>query len=528
MTSLTLCNPLPASPALPLTEGENHSPPREGETASAASGGGRFRTIVVAMTAIFLTCSCSRPTSSAPSADTLQAASNSDAAIQKLELTFDKPFVGAKVRAAVSGLPAGKTVDLKWSTVTGGWVIEDNYYYRGKKYSETTSSLGKFSVDSNGRLDASFAIPEDYGGVHDVIAMIDGKTVAQNGIEVTQSFEMTPLSGPIGTPIELRVKGLGWRTMENTWVVNWDNRAIGFVTAVSTHGSAVARFRAAGPVGDHPVKVYTGYQGQSYLNFQQAPNAYLPRPDFMFRTVPGRSSQWPAAYSDSYQAYTLPPTEIHVPNAKLSVKPSQGPVGSRTMLIGEGFPANATLDLYWRTFVGSRVSGNGYAPQENVIGKIKVASDGRIEFPVTIPEDLGGQHALELRDNRDNNKPLALAYFAIETSIVSMTPTSGPAGTPVTIHLKGVGWTEYDNIYAATYDNAYMGYACGFNSQGDVVINFRAAGDVGEHLIDLFPGIYQGPPKETQLLYRIPQLTYADDHPGNKIPALHFTFAVTR
>ena len=73
-----------------------------------------------------------------------------------------------------------------------------------------------------------------------------------------------------------------------------------------------------------------------------------------------------------------------------------------------------------------------------------------------------------------------------------------------------------------TYDNAYMGYLCGFNSQGDVVINFKAAGAPGEHMIDLFPGIYQGPANETQLLYRIPQLTYADDHPGNKIPCAAF------
>src|SRR5213594_824915 len=267
--------------------------------------------LVVILAVVLAACSCSRSPSSAPSADTLQAAAKPDIAIQKLELTYDKPVVGAKVRAAASGLPAGKTVDLKWSTVAGGWVIEDNYYFRGKKYSETVSSLGKFPVDSNGRLDASFAIPEDYGGVHDVIAMIDGKTVAQNGIEVTQSFEMTPLSGPIGTPIELRVKGLGWRTMENTWVVNWDNRAVGFITAVGTKGSAVARFRAVGPVGDHPVKIYTGYQGQSYLNFQQALNAYLPRPDFMFHTTSGRAST-PAAYAESYQPYALPQAEIHI------------------------------------------------------------------------------------------------------------------------------------------------------------------------------------------------------------------------
>ena len=99
-------------------------------------------------------------------------------------------------------------------------------------------------------------------------------------------------------------------------------------------------------------------------------------------------------------------------------------------------------------------------------------------------------------------------------------------GTPVTIHLKGVGWTEYDNIYIATYDNGYMGYACGFNSRGDVVINFTAAGAPGVHLIDLYPGIYQGP-EGSQQLYRLPQLTYADDHPGNRIPALRFAFTVT-
>ena len=453
-----------------------------------------------------------------------QAAAKSDAvSIQKLELKFDKPVVGATVRVAAEGLPPGETVDLKWSTVTGGWVIENYYYFRGRKYTQTTVSLGKFPVSAGGRLEATFAIPEDYGGVHDVIATIDGKVVAQNGVEVTQSFEMTPASGPIGTPIELRVKGLGWRAMENTWVVNWDNRAVGFVTAAGTRGSAVARFRAAGPAGDHFIKVYTGWQGQSYLNFQQAPNAYLPRPDFKFRTTSARSST-PDTYADEYQPYSLPEAQVEVANGKLILTPVQGPTGSTTVLRGEGFPANSTLDLYWHTYVGSRVSGNGFGPQENSIAKVKVGSDGKIEFPLTIPEDLGGEHGIELRDG---NKSLAHAYYAIETTIVSMEPASGPAGTPITIHLKGVGWTEYDNMYAATYDNAYMGYACGFNSQGDVVITFRAAGEPGIHLIDLFPGIYQGPPTENQLLYRMPQLTYADDHPGNKIPALHFKFNVT-
>jgi hypothetical protein len=143
--------------------------------------------------------------------------------------------------------------------------------------------------------------------------------------------------------------------------------------------------------------------------------------------------------------------------------------------------------------------------------------------PLVIPDDLGGMHTLTIKAG---DKTLARSFFAIETSIVSISPTSGPPGTPVTIHLKGVGWTDVDNIYIATYDIAYMGYACGFNSQGDVVINFSAAGSPGTHVIDFYPGIYQGPEKDQQL-YRLPQLTYADDHPGNKIPALRFAFDVT-
>ena len=461
---------------------------------------------------------CSSPPTLASRAATPAA----DQKLATLDLTYDKPaIVGATAEATATGLPTGKTVDLRWGTVTGGWVIEDYYHFRGKKYSETTTSLGQFPVDSGGRLNARFAIPEDYGGVHEVIALIDGKPVAQNGINVTQTFAMTPTSGPVGTPIELKVTGLGWRTMESTWVVNWDNQELGFVSAAGTRGSAVARFRATGPSGDHIVKLYTGWQGLGYLNYEQSPVAALPRPQFAFRTAPGPVRN--AQYAEPYQPQPIPKTEVQKAGVQLSLAPTQGPVGTRAELKGGGFAPGAAMRLVWETSVGSRVSADGFAPQENVIGDVKADAEGRIDSTLAIPEDLGGLHGLVLREG---DQQVARAYFVIETSIVEISPRSGPAGTPVTIHLKGVGWTEYDNIYVATYDNAYMGYACGFNSRGDVVINFSATGEPGTHLIDLYPGIYQGPPTEPQQLYRLPQLTYADDHPGNKIPALRFTFEI--
>src|SRR2546427_5927411 len=190
---------------------------------------------------------CSR-SQSAVASNSAAAAPSSEAPPRSLDLTYGKPaIVGASVHATAAGLPRGKTVDLAWGTVTGGWVIEDYYHFRGKKYSETTATMGQFTVDSSGRLGARFAIPEDYGGVHEVIALIDGKPVAQNGINVTQTFELAPMSGPVGTLIELKVKGLGWRTMESTWVVKWGNYAAGWVSAASTRGPALARVCAVCP-----------------------------------------------------------------------------------------------------------------------------------------------------------------------------------------------------------------------------------------------------------------------------------------
>jgi hypothetical protein len=102
----------------------------------------------------------------------------------------------------------------------------------------------------------------------------------------------------------------------------------------------------------------------------------------------------------------------------------------------------------------------------------------------------------------------------------------GPVGTTFRVHLKGVGWSETANIYTVVYDNAISGYACAFNSQGDVEIVMQATGEPGWHFIDLYPAIYKG--KETRPNnYRLPQLTFADDHPGEDLPRFRFAFEVT-
>ncbi len=483
--------------------------------------------IVACIAALGISACSSRPsgerTAEAAPAATSEPARSSPAP-KPLTLDYDrkKPFAGTPVHLSADGLPPNRAVEILWGTVDGGWVIEGYSRFKGKQFTETSRPLGQARIDAAGRLSTQFTIPEDYGGVHEVIVSDEGRTIAQGGIEVGQTFEIHPAEGPIGTPVELRVKGLGWRTMESTWVVNWDNQEIGWVSATSTRGTAVARFRAAGHVGDHEIRVYTGWMGQGYLNHEQAPNAHLPRPRFVFRVTPG-PAVGPAAYAEPYQVQPIPALKNEA-GATLRVSPTQGPVLTRATVQGAGLPARATVSLVWETQAGSRVTETGFAAREVELGTATVGDDGMLTLPLVVPDDLGGLHTISLRQG---DKTIARAGFVVETSIVSISPASGPVGTPVRIHVKGVGWTDYDNIYVVTYDNAYMGYACGFNSQGDVVVNFTAAGAPGTHLIDFYPSIYQGPDGGQQL-YRLPQLTYADDHPGNRIPALRFAFEVTR
>src|SRR5437879_3191565 len=96
----------------------------------------------------------------------------------------EKVVVGTEIDATAEGLPPGRKVDLLWKTVNGGWVVEDYYHFRGKKFAEIAKPLGQAETDDNGRLFAHFKIPEDYGGVHELVVADNGTPIAQGGVEV--------------------------------------------------------------------------------------------------------------------------------------------------------------------------------------------------------------------------------------------------------------------------------------------------------------------------------------------------------
>jgi hypothetical protein len=156
-------------------------------------------------------------------------------------------------------------------------------------------------------------------------------------------------------------------------------------------------------------------------------------------------------------------------------------------------------------------------------------SSGSLHAKITIPDGLGGWHVVQLVQN---GKTVAQVPFYVMESIVGKGVSSivVKEGQSFTIHLKGVGWTQLDNTVGVDYDNSYIGYGCGFNSNGDVLLHLRATGGPGTHLIDLYPMLYSLSPSFANTPYgMVPMLTYARDEPGlalgYHLPA--FRFAIT-
>ena len=435
--------------------------------------------------------------------------------VGRLTLAPEHGVAGTPVRVAGEDLPAQERFELVWTTVEGRWKVEGERYL-GREYAPATHRLATVHTDRSGRFQADFRVPEDFGFMHDIELRQGEGVLTRAGFNVDMSMELSPARGPIGTPITVEVKGIGWRQLQNSWMLLYDNKPTGWVSAVTTRGSARFVIPATGAPGEHVLELLHGDFTFAYRNMQQSPEPDRPRFARRFSVTPGAPVLPPPPQAQSQRAVKRLPED----GGALGVSPAFATVGAPVSVRGEGFSPGKAYELAWSTVVGNRVAGEGWSESARVIAKAKADDGGALEFRFPAPDDLGGLHAVSVRESQK----AALLWLA--PSARSLEPARGPAGTPFTIRLKGVGWTETANIYTVVYDNAYIGYACGFNSQGDVEIHLYATGEPGWHYIDLYPAIYKG--KESRPLnFRIPQLTYEADHPGEDLPAFRFAFEVT-
>jgi hypothetical protein len=438
--------------------------------------------------------------------------------VGKLQVTPEHGPIGTPLSVTGEGFPAEQDLMLVWRTVKGRWNVTIAEYH-GREYAPTAYRVATIRSDKAGRISANFIAPEDFGFLHDIVVQQGDRLLMQTAFHIDMTAKIVgPTSGPIGTPIEMEVQGIGWRELEGSWVLLYDNKYTGFISTVTTGGTARFNVPASGHAGLHVLEILHTDFGSPYRNTQQSPVPNRPQFKLGFTVAPGEPVLPPPPDQQGLTAVrTLPPAGELIPT------PAFSGIGQSVTVAGAGFEAGKTYSLNWSTVVGNRMTSRGWEEVPRVIAEAKADAAGRAEFRFTVPDDLGGIHNLSV--DTDGGKWVG-SYWITPTAL-PLDIARGPAGTTFRVHIKGGGWSETANIYTVVYDNAISGYACSFNSQGDIEIVMQAAGEPGWHFIDLYPAIYKG--KETRPNnYRLPQLTFADDHPGEDLPRFRFAFEITK
>ncbi|MBI4674087.1 MAG: hypothetical protein HY741_20780 [Chloroflexi bacterium] len=464
----------------------------------------------------------SAPTAVAQQPNIASATEPTPVSLALLKVEPVKGYIGSSFTINGEGLPPNQTIEFLWKTVDGNFSMQasaETIEFYERKFVEKRVALGKAVVDAQGRVSATFTAPEDFGEVHDIYGVINGKDIARGGFRILRQVKITPTEGALGTPITIQVKGLGAGIDDSTIAVRYDNQYMGFISAVTTRGTVSAVIRAAGAPGKHVIEIGNANKAVPYLNIQQSPVAHIEQFRFDFavtedKGAPQDTLDFPSAkvvqVVDTAAPKTASGKNTSARNVNATLEPTTGPILTKTKLRAANLPVNATVDLVWVSARGNRLSPSGWNLIETPLQQATTDANGSLQADLQVPDDLGGWHTVRVIQG---DTVLAEIPYYVERSLVEVTPKRVKVGESFTIHVKGIGWTELDNTVAVTYDNAYIGYACGFNSVGDITLNMVATGEPGTHLIELWPTIYQGKGKPPWN-YQLPHLSALEDGPG--------------
>ena len=440
-----------------------------------------------------------------------------------------------------TGLSPSTNLVLEWSTANATWNVGDPGAFtptsvpevRGITTVPWEEVLANVVTSATGSFSQVVAAPVDNNGAHVIAAIAAGaKTpVAEAIFTLLPSFHFSPSSGPVGTPVTVYATGLGARLYASAYHVLFDNNLIGYMTGISTRGQGNFTFYVTGAVGVHTISVYNGYPGPAYLNSNQAPasvsvTSYAP-PYIPFHGQFNITASAPVNASNFTPQATVIRPQVILPQVtaksgeRMTVTPNVAPVGTVVNVTGLGFPPNTATPLRWATHIGSHVVG--FASVTESLRNVTTNAAGSFSFTMKVPYDLGGLHNITAPGVAPNGN----ATLYIERS-ASIDATQGPEGSMVNITLTGLGWTYQDNIAAVDYDNSFMGYVCGFNTNGNITLHLVVTGAPGYHTIDLYPSNYLGPtlPNDSSIaIFRYPILTPYDG--PSQVPEFHFSFLIT-
>ena len=486
-----------------------------------------------------------------------------------IDVTPNQGPEGTPITISGKGLPASALLPLTWSTADGAWIADvqpNTVNYMGVKYVKYSVDLTTVTTDTTGAFTFKTTIPRDFGGVHDIYAIKDGAAIAHGGFQMNPTLSISPKSGPIGTQITVTYTGMGANLYTGGVSVLWDNSYAGEAMAIWTRGTSVFKIRASGSVGTHYVAATAGI-GVQYMNIKQSPVPFAKGSVVSFKVTkdagaPVSSIEYPAIVEPVVsQRTTLSDVGLD-PNTKAvaALSTTSGVVGTKVKLNVTGLTTTGSHQIVWSSVVGNRVNCTGTCWVYNGVPMGSATPiNGAFGQDVTIPDNLGGWHVIQVKQgdvveaqipfyvkesifNYVDKKGKILSAGIAKADTSNAPESRDGSGVPTrkfkvgeefTIAMKGVGWTQLDNTLAVTYDNSFIGYGCGFNSNGYMVVHLIATGAPGTHIIDLRPVLYVFQPSFANTPYgALPVLTNSNDLPGLALgyqpPAVHFAITIVK
>jgi hypothetical protein len=201
---------------------------------------------------------------------------------------------------------------------------------------------------------ANFIAPDDYGFMHDIVLQQGSRLFTKVGFNLDMTVEISPKSGAVGTPIEVDIKGIGYRSLYNSWDVIYDNNFTGWISSVTTKGSASFTIPATGGPGDHLIEVVHGELTFPYRNPEQNPAPDRPRFALTFTVTDGAPVLPPAPEQQGQKVVRVLP-----PQGGLVATPRFSGVGEPALVRGDGLEPGKSYKLNWTRVVGDQLMGPG-------------------------------------------------------------------------------------------------------------------------------------------------------------------------
>ena len=235
--------------------------------------------------------------------------------------------------------------------MTGSWKVTTAEYF-GRAFAPVAYRIAAVKTDAAGRFTATFAAPDDFGFQHDIVLQQGDRLLTQDAFNVDMTVKLLSDRGPPGSPIEIEVHGYGYRELEDSWVLLYDNRYTGWMSAMTTAGSARVTIPATGGPGRHMLEVIHSDFAFPYRNKQQSPPPDRPQFKLVYTVTPGPAVLPPPPASRRRPMSTGCPSP-----GELVAAPRFAGVGEPVVVAAPAFPAGKPVALKWTTLTGNRIIG---------------------------------------------------------------------------------------------------------------------------------------------------------------------------